>query len=101
MWLFLQTQTLQQKRSRSLFNIEQIKVNWFFFDHLIIFFYIVKVHLENNLPVNIIERINRATQFYQRTSQRNNIYCKQLELIDSSWDTFIQRTFISIDHFND
>lgn len=41
----------------------------------------------------MIEQINKAIEFYQRTSQRNNIYCKQLELIDSSWNMFIQRIF--------
>lgn len=44
------------------------------------------------------ERINKAIEFYQRTSQRHGIYCKQLELSDSSWDMFIQRIAIGIDH---
>jgi hypothetical protein len=35
-WLVLQMQTLQQKTFQFLFNIEQIKVNWFFSDLLIL-----------------------------------------------------------------
>jgi hypothetical protein len=46
------------------------------------------------------EQINKAIEFYQQISQRNGIYCKQLELSDSSWDMFIQRIVIGIDHFN-
>ena len=46
------------------------------------------------------EQINKAIQFYQQTKQRNGIYCKQLELTDSSWDMFIQRILIGIDHVN-
>jgi hypothetical protein len=44
--------------------------------------------------------MNKAIEFYQRTSQRNGIYCKQLELSDSSWDMFIQRIFLGIDRVN-
>ncbi len=46
------------------------------------------------------EQMNKAIEFYQRTSQRNGIYCKQLELSDPSWDTFIQRILIGIDSAN-
>ncbi len=80
-------QVLQQNTCQFLFNIEQIKVN-------------AKVYLWNHLPANMSEQINKAIKFYQQTSQRHGIYCKQLELSDSSWDMFIQRIVIGIDHAN-
>ncbi|CAF2670795.1 unnamed protein product [Rotaria sp. Silwood2] len=83
MWLVLQTQVLQQNRFQVLFNIEQIKV-----------------HLCNHLPASMNKQIHKAIEFYQRTSQRNGIYCGQLELRDSSWDMFIQRILIGIDRDN-
>ncbi|CAF2118342.1 unnamed protein product [Rotaria magnacalcarata] len=70
-----------QNTCQSLFNIEQIKA-----------------FLCNYLPVNTSEKLNKAIGFYQQISQRNCIYCKQLELSDSSWDMFIQRMVIGIDH---
>ncbi|CAF4876795.1 unnamed protein product [Rotaria sp. Silwood1] len=79
-WLVLQTQASQQNTFQFLFNIEQIKV-----------------HLCNHLPANMNEQINKAIEFYQQTNQRNGIYCKQLELSDSSWNMFIQRILIGID----
>ncbi|UJR38801.1 hypothetical protein I4U23_031466 [Adineta vaga] len=83
LWLVLQMQVLQQNTSQFLFNIEQIKA-----------------YLWKKLPANISEQINKAIEFYKQTSQRHGIYCKQLELIDSSWDMFIQRIVIGIDHDN-
>ncbi|CAF3942821.1 unnamed protein product [Rotaria sordida] len=73
LWLVLQMQDLQQNTCQFLFNIEQIKV-----------------YLCNHLPANMNEQISKAIEFYQQISQRNGIYCKQLELSDSSWDMFIQ-----------
>lgn len=46
------------------------------------------------------EQINKAVEFYQQISRRNGIYCKQLELRDSSWDMFIQRIVMGINHVN-
>ncbi|CAF3983903.1 unnamed protein product [Rotaria sordida] len=84
MWSVLQIQISQQITFQVSFNIEQIKV-----------------HLCQYFPANMNEQINKAIEFYQRTSQRNGIYCKQLELIDPSWDMFIQRILIGIDRAND
>ncbi|CAF1141127.1 unnamed protein product [Rotaria sordida] len=83
LWLVLQMKDLQQTMCQFLFNIEQIKV-----------------YLCNHLPANMSEQISKAIEFYQQISQRNGIYCKQLELSDSSWDMFIQRIVIGIDHVN-
>ncbi|CAF2847912.1 unnamed protein product [Rotaria sp. Silwood2] len=83
LWLVLQMQTLQQMTCQCLFNIEQIKV-----------------YLCNQLPTNMSEQINKAIEFYQHTSQRYGIYCKQLELSDSSWDMFIQHILIGINYVN-
>ncbi|CAM4741575.1 unnamed protein product [Rotaria magnacalcarata] len=80
LWLVLQMQDSPQNTCQSLFNIEQIKA-----------------FLCNYLPVNTSEKLNKAIGFYQQISQRNCIYCKQLELSDSSWDMFIQRAFIYSD----
>lgn len=44
-----------------------------------------------SLQHNVNEHMNKAIEFYSQTSQRHSIYCKQLELADSSWDMFIQR----------
>ncbi|CAF4170482.1 unnamed protein product, partial [Adineta steineri] len=82
-WLVFQVQTLEQNTSQLKFNVEQIMV-----------------HLGNHLPSKLIEQINKAIEFYQRTSQHNNIYCSQLELKDPTWDIFIQHLFIDIDHIN-
>ena len=82
-WIALQTPALQQNTFQFLFNIEQIK------------------DLYNHLPVTVAEQINKAIDFYQRTSQRNSIYCKQLELNEPSWDMFIQRIVIGINHTTD
>ncbi|CAF1508151.1 unnamed protein product [Rotaria sp. Silwood1] len=79
-WFALQTPASQQNTFQFLFNLEQIKI-----------------HLCNHLPTNMNEQINKAVDFYQRTNQRNGIYCKQLELSDSSWNMFIQRILIGID----
>ncbi|CAF4838917.1 unnamed protein product, partial [Rotaria sp. Silwood1] len=79
-WFALQTPASQQNTFQFLFNLEQIKI-----------------HLCNHLPTNMNEQINKAIDFYQRTNQRNGIYCKQLELSDSSWNMFIQRILIGID----
>ncbi len=78
-WLALQTPALQQNTFQFLFNIEQIK------------------DVCNHLPANMTKQINKAIDFYQRTSQRNGIYCKQLELNEPSWHMFIQRILIGID----
>ena len=44
-----------------------------------------------SLQHSVNEQMNKAIEFYSQTSQRHSIYCKQLELTDSSWDMFIQR----------
>jgi hypothetical protein len=103
LWLVLQMQVLQQNTCQFLFNIEQIKVNCFSsrsFQLTSYSLYVAKVYLWNHLPANMSEQINKAIKFYQQTSQRHSIYCKQLELSDSSWDMFIQRIVIGIDHTN-
>ncbi|CAF5100757.1 unnamed protein product, partial [Rotaria sp. Silwood1] len=79
-WLVLQTQVSQENTFQFLFDIEQMKV-----------------HLCNHLPANVIYQINKAIEFYQRTNQPIGLYCKQLELSDSSWNMFIQRILIGID----
>lgn len=43
---------------------------------------------------NVNEQMKKAIEFYSQTSQRHSIYCKQLELTDSSWDKFIQHRLI-------
>ncbi|CAF4976271.1 unnamed protein product, partial [Rotaria socialis] len=80
-WLALQMQDSPQNTCPFLFNIEQIKA-----------------FLCNHLSANTSEKLDKAIGFYQQISQRNRIYCKQLELSDSSWDMFIQRIVIGIDH---
>ncbi|CAF4052927.1 unnamed protein product, partial [Adineta steineri] len=82
-WLVFQAQVLEQNTSQFKFNLEQIMV-----------------HLCNHLPSKLIEQISKAIEFYQQTSQHNNIYCSQLELKDPTWDIFIQHLFIDIDHVN-
>lgn len=62
--------------------------------------FVAKVYLWNHLPANMSEQINKAVEFYQQISRRNGIYCKQLELRDSSWDMFIQRIVMGINHVN-
>ncbi|CAF0908820.1 unnamed protein product [Rotaria sordida] len=79
-WLVVQTQTSQENKFQFLFNIEQIKV-----------------HLCNHLPTSMNEQMNKAIQFYRQTSQRNGIYCGQLQLSDHSWDVFIQHLLIDYD----
>ena len=64
------------------------------------FLYVLKVYLCNYLPANMSEQINKAVEFYQRTNQRYSIYCKQLELNDSSWNMFIQRILIGTNFSN-
>lgn len=61
---------------------------------------IAKVSLWKHLSADMSEQINRAIKFYQQTSQRHSIYCKQLELSDSSWGMFIQRIALGVDHTN-
>ena len=60
-------------------------------------FYVAKVYLSGHLPASTSEQFNKAIEFYQQTSQRNSVYCKQLELHDSSWDMFIKRLVIGDD----
>ncbi|CAF4902952.1 unnamed protein product, partial [Rotaria sp. Silwood1] len=79
-WLTLQTLVSQQSTFQFLFDIEQMKI-----------------HLCNHLPANVNHQINKAIEFYQRTNQRIDLYCQQLELSDSSWNMFIQRILIGVD----
>ncbi|UJR11204.1 hypothetical protein I4U23_015385 [Adineta vaga] len=83
LWLVLQMQILHHDTFEFPFNIEQIKD------------YICK-----NSSTNMNEQIYKAIDFYQHTSQRHGIYCKQLELNDSSWDMFIQHLLLSNDPIN-
>ncbi|CAF1942489.1 unnamed protein product [Rotaria magnacalcarata] len=83
LWLFLKTQSLQQNMFEMLTSIEQIKIN-----------------LCNCLPANMNGKIKQAIEFYQQACQRNGIYCRQLELRDSSWHPFIQHLLVGIDRTN-
>ncbi|CAF4643940.1 unnamed protein product [Rotaria sp. Silwood1] len=83
LWLVLQTGASQQNTFGFLFNSDLIKVD-----------------LSNYLPANMSKQIDKAIKFYQLASQRNNVYCRQLELNVSSWDMFIQRILIGIDRDN-
>ncbi|CAF3864038.1 unnamed protein product [Rotaria sp. Silwood1] len=57
----------------------------------------IKAHLCNHLPANMTGQINKAIIFYQQTSLRNGIYCKQLELNGSPWQIFIQHLITDAD----
>ncbi|CAF4841584.1 unnamed protein product [Rotaria sp. Silwood1] len=83
LWLVLQTGASQQNTFGFLFNSELIKVD-----------------LSNYSPANMSKQIDKAIKFYKLASQRNNVYCRQLELNVSSWDMFIQRILIGIDRDN-
>ncbi|CAF3317195.1 unnamed protein product [Rotaria socialis] len=83
LWLVLKTQSLQQNMFEMLTSIEQIEIN-----------------LYNYLPASMHGKIKQAIEFYQQTGQRNGIYCRQLELKDSSWHPFIQHLLVGIDRTN-
>ncbi|CAF4880958.1 unnamed protein product, partial [Rotaria socialis] len=83
LWLVLKTQSLQRNMFEMLTSIEQIEIN-----------------LYNYLPASMHGKIKQAIEFYQQTGQRNGIYCRQLELKDSSWHPFIQHLLVGIDRTN-